>query len=595
MLLKRPLCGHILLGTLAFALAACGSSSSSSSSNGSNSGGGGSSGVAEAKTFTDQAIPADDGETIAFTAYTPENPTGRAVPLIIHGHGFGLSRAKNLENPDPLESFTSGDISGDVARQAWLDKGYYVISFDQRGFGDSTGQITVMDPDLDCANISRIIDWAEANLPNLKYEGDDPLIGSVGLSYGGGFQTVCSSVDKRFDALVPLATWSDLPFSLYPSSTPKTSWLDVLGIASFGNMETEFYQALIQANSTGEIDPAVVERLAGNSPLSFCEGNRDDGRTLSNADALFIQGANDILFNVNEAVENYQCWKGKGLDTHLFVQRDGHILPALQQAGDMLLFGTDSTLYCGDQQFDTTALALGFLANKLMGEPQQALPAVCFSHADSEQGVTLSEVAIGGQAALVPPSTVIPGGANYLINLLQSLPLSTLAEVLIQLPGELQTILTGVLGGFQDPMAIADYLDEIVNVIPSELLGKVVASGQFIPLTTATSDGLIAGIPTANLVLEGGNGDSNLLFVGVGKRRGSGDVQLVNDQVSPLRGIGGQVIELNGVSEDVQEGDELGLLVYGIHPYYIYPAGLVQPPLPVTLAGTVQFPLHSQP
>ncbi len=585
----------IIVAALAASIAACGGSSSSSSSSDNSNGGNGGGGVAESKTFADQSIPADDGETIAFTAYTPENPTGRAVPLIIHGHGFGLSRAKNLENPGPLENFTTADVSGDVARQAWLDKGYYVISFDQRGFGDSTGQITVMDPDLDCANISRIIDWAEINLPNLKYEGSDPVIGSVGLSYGGGFQTVCSSVDKRFDALVPLATWSNLPFSLYPSSTPKTSWLDVLGIASFGNMETEFYQALLQANSTGEIDPAVVDRLAGHSPLSFCLNDREDGRTLSNADALFIQGANDILFNVNEAVENYECWKAKGLEAHLFVQRDGHILPALQQAGDMLLFGTDSTLYCGEQQFDTTALALGFLANKLMGESQQALPDVCFSHADSQRGVTLNEVTIGGQTALVPVSTVVPGGANYIISLLQNLPLSTLLEILAQLPGELETILTGVLSGFQDPMAIADYLDEIVNVIPSELLSKLVASGQFIPSTTATSDGLIAGVPTANLLLEGGNGDDNLLFVGIGRRREGGDFHLVNDQVRPLRGIGSQMIELNGVSEDIQAGDELGLVIYGIHPYYLYLGGLVQAPLPVTLAGTVQLPLHSQP
>ncbi|MBO6752740.1 MAG: hypothetical protein JJ903_06625, partial [Spongiibacter sp.] len=87
----------------------------------------------------------------------------------------------------------------------------------------------------------------------------------------------------------------------------------------------------------------------------------------------------------------------------------------------------------------------------------------------------------------------------------------------------------------------------------------------------------------------------NLLFVGIGRRREGGDVHLVNDQVRPLRGIGSQMIELNGVSEDIQAGDELGLVIYGIHPYYLYLGGLVQAPLPVTLAGTVQLPLHSQP
>jgi pimeloyl-ACP methyl ester carboxylesterase len=575
----------------ALLLSGCGSSSSSSTTNnGSPSGNGG---VAEAKTFSDQAITADDGETIAFTAYTPENPNGKAVPLILHGHGFGLSRAKNLENPNPLEAFTTKDVSGDVARQAWLDKGYYVISFDQRGFGDSTGKISVMDPDVDCKSISSIIDWAEINLPNLKRDNGDPLIGSVGLSYGGGFQTVCSSVDKRFDAIVPLATWSHLPYSLYADSSPKTSWLDVLGIASMGNLEDYLWPAFLQANSTGNIDQSIIDKLAGHGPLSYCLGERSDGGTLSTADALFIQGANDILFNANEAVENYECWTGQGRDTHLFVQREGHILPLLQDAGEMILFGTDETLYCDDQQFDTTTIALGFLANKLMGEPQQDLPDVCFSHAASQQGRSFSSVVRGGTTTLLPASQVIPGGAAYVINLLQALPLGTLLEVLAGLPSETAGVLQAVLGGLQDPASIADSLDDILNLIPAEVINKTLAAGQFIPLITVDSDGLLAGIPTANLLLEGGNGDGNLLYVGLGKRRG-GDAALVNDQVRPVRGIGAKQLELVGVNEDLQVGDELGLMVYGIHPYYLYPAGLVQPPLPVSMNGTVQLPIHTQ-
>lgn len=569
-------------------LSACGSSSSSSSSDGNTPSGG----VAESKTFSDHAITADDGETIAFTSYIPDNPNGRLVPLILHGHGFGLSRAKNLENPSPLEAFTTKDVSGEVARQAWLDKGYYVISFDQRGFGDSSGKISVMDPDLDCQSVSSIIDWAQLNLPNLKTDKGDPLIGAVGLSYGGGFQTVCSSVDKRFDAIVPLATWSHLPYSLYPQSSPKTSWLDVLGIASRGNLEDYLWPAFLQANTSGEIDSAVIDKLAGHGPLSFCLGERSDGRSLSSADALFIQGANDILFNTNEAVENYECWAAKGNDSYLFVQRDGHILPLLQDPGEMLLFGTDKTLYCGDQQFDTTALALGFLANKLMGEAQAALPKVCFSHGATEQGRSFAEVYRGGVNSPIPNSEVIPGGAAYVIALLQNLPLATTLEVLAGLPGELASVLEAVLGGLQNPAAIADSLDDIIALIPAEVVSKTLAAGQFIPLTTASSNGLLAGIPTANLLLEGGNGEGNLLYIGLGKRRNGGDASLINDQLRPLRGTGSKLIELVGVNDDIQAGDELGLMVYGVHPYYLYPAALVQPPLPVSVSGSVQLPIH---
>ncbi|MGJ8687615.1 MAG: alpha/beta hydrolase, partial [Spongiibacteraceae bacterium] len=198
------------LAAICVLLAACGSSSSSS--NVSDGGSGGDRGTAEIKTSFDQILTAADGEDVAFTVYVPENPRGESAPLLIHSHGFGLSRAKNLESPNPIDAFITNDTSAEVARQAWLEEGYYVISFDQRGFGDSSGKIGLMNPDIDCRNVSQIIDWAEQNLPNLASENNDPRIGAIGLSYGGGFQTVCASVDKRFDALVPLATWSHLPY-----------------------------------------------------------------------------------------------------------------------------------------------------------------------------------------------------------------------------------------------------------------------------------------------------------------------------------------------------------------------------------------------
>lgn len=579
------------LVSICLLLAACGSSSSSSNVSDGGSGGGDGRGVAESQTSFDQILTAADGEDVAFTVYVPENPRGDTTPLIIHSHGFGLSRAKDLESPNPIEAFLTKDTSGTVARQAWLEQGYYVISFDQRGFGDSSGQISLMDPDVDCRNVSQMIDWAEQNLPNLAFDNGDPMIGSIGLSYGGGFQTVCSSVDTRFDAIVPLATWSHLPYSLYPNSTPKNLWLDFLAVASMGNLESELAQALITATTTGEIAQETVDRIATHGPRSFCEGMREDGRTASSADALFIQGSHDVLFNINEAVENYECWKSHGQEAHLIVQRDGHILPVLQESGQLIAFGGDETLYCGDQVFDTATLAMEFLNSKLKGTAlSQTIPDVCFSLMPEQSGHVTSTIARGGLLAPLPGTGVSPGALSSVVNLLQSLPLQTVITVLAGLPGEAINVLTAVLGGLTDPTSIADNLDEIINLLPPELISKLVAAPQFIPLHTASSDGVLAGIPLANVTVEGGNGDANVLYFGLGLLpAGGGDPVLINDQVLPLEGTS-IVQPLIGVSAAVAEGDTVGLMVYGFHPYFLHLAALVQPPIPATISGSIDLP-----
>ena len=61
---------------------------------------------------------------------------------------------------------------------------------------------------------------------------DDPLIGMVGGSYGGGIQLATAGTpDKRIDAIVPTITWNSLNQSLYPSDTFKTAWGDLLLLA----------------------------------------------------------------------------------------------------------------------------------------------------------------------------------------------------------------------------------------------------------------------------------------------------------------------------------------------------------------------------
>src|SRR5690606_30532485 len=168
-------------------------------------------------------ITAHDGERIGATVWQPELAPGADAPLVLHTHGFGIQRMDGLfglyENIIP---------SGKIARELWK-QGAWVITWDQRGHGDSGGIINVMDPDKEVRDVTTLLDWAEKNIPRLRRDaGNDILVGMVGESYGGGVQLLASVKDSRIDAIVPITTWYDLPTSLAPQDVPKGGWIRML-------------------------------------------------------------------------------------------------------------------------------------------------------------------------------------------------------------------------------------------------------------------------------------------------------------------------------------------------------------------------------
>ena len=546
----------------------------------------------------DGTIPAADGETIGITVYQPALAADQAAPLLIHGHGFGLSRNRDFETANPVQAFLGADVTSDAGGAAW-NSGYYVISFDQRGFGQSSGPITVMDPDVDGRNISTIIDWAEQNLPHLARRRGDPVIGALGLSYGGGFQLIGSAVDARFDALVPTATWNDLRYSLAPAGVPKTIWLDILVAAGGATAGFQFepfvYTAFLQA-TLGFVTEETYGEFLHRSFESFCEGSRDDGRGVPKVDAFFVQGANDILFNMNEAAANLECLRSRGQDARLLVQTNGHIIPALQQAGRQILFGVDESITCGDRAYDTASMMLDFLDQKLKGA--RAPPGLCVS-LTPEEGLVMPALLRGGEPVAFADTAVVPGAVGQVVNLLLGLPLQTLLSTVAGLGPEAVNLLLGILqnppgsneGYSEDFLAL---LPQIVNLLPYELVQQLTAAPVWVPLHTAAGNEALAGIPQATLNFSGGVGQPPL-FVGIGLRRsGSGDAVAVSDQVTPVRASGEVPLDLAGVRASLSAGDEIGLLLYGFHPYYLNNSILSLAPVPVTVSGSVQLPLASR-
>ncbi|MDX1669574.1 MAG: CocE/NonD family hydrolase, partial [Limnobacter sp.] len=357
---KRGLAKAFTFSTLALALAACGSESDF----------GASGNTAPADTQANQSngkrpitvkdqqlavghaaktenvtIMTDQGIAVAMTVFYPTLEEGEAAPLLMHSHGFGGNRVSSL---DFEEAEQTSEIGIDTLQVAYNEKnpvqertGWYVISYDQAGHGDSGAEVNIMDPEVEGEMYKAVIDWAENNLSNLAFERQandfDPVVGAIGRSYGGAFQLMGAGIDNRLDAMVPNGTWHDLRYSLNPMGVPKTTYLNGLvltGLQSIqGRFSPELYDALVRASTTNEVPAEVVQRLGSNGAVEYCTDedfgafNRDT--ELRPIPSLFIQGLRDILFNINESIASFECYNAVNPAAKLISVKYGHSLDGL--------------------------------------------------------------------------------------------------------------------------------------------------------------------------------------------------------------------------------------------------------------------------
>ena len=200
--------------------------------------------AAEAHRASDEVVTnPDDGTEIAITVFQPAGASASAkVPLVFHSHGWGGSR----------ETAVDGLV------KPYLDAGLGVVSIDQRGHGDSTGQATVQDPERETEDIKAVIDFV-AGLNWVQLDGpNDPVLGAIGASYGGGYQTM-TALDEiadegrtRFNALAPQITWYDLPESLAPQKVVRTAWNVLLYGVGAGMLPQYVHEAFAWGSATGQ-------------------------------------------------------------------------------------------------------------------------------------------------------------------------------------------------------------------------------------------------------------------------------------------------------------------------------------------------------
>ena len=300
-------------------------------------------------TYTRGCMVSFDGTAIVYNLFEPLHPAAHSVYPILEGPGWGGAGATT---PD----------------KQLIAAGYGELTWDPRGFGQSGGVAEVDAPGAEGRDVSALIDKVLTGRPEIavdsggrsgqpRYTNDgrrsgtygQPVVGMTGGSYGGGIQFATAAFDKRVKAIVPVITWNNLNYSLWPGNVIKLGWGELLYGAGLAEGAAEHLQGDIQGapsggdggNQTGGYDPMIHYSEASGTALGYPDhtslawfGQRSmavygagPAGHVPDIPTLLIQGTVDTLFNLNDAWSNYLEVKGHypGLPVKLIGFCGGHV------------------------------------------------------------------------------------------------------------------------------------------------------------------------------------------------------------------------------------------------------------------------------
>jgi hypothetical protein len=178
--------------------------------------------------------------TINFTLMLPKRCAGDRFPLILQSHGYGGSRLTAIAADGTLDPTVAHFTSIDNLVMALPYYGYVVISYDERGHGTplpgtAAHNARIIDPAAETQDASAILDWVydHPDVSFVQQQTDtgiskDLVVGTIGYSYGGGFEFPLEQLDPRVDTMVPNGTWNNLLYSLLPNDGVKLGFDSLL-------------------------------------------------------------------------------------------------------------------------------------------------------------------------------------------------------------------------------------------------------------------------------------------------------------------------------------------------------------------------------
>ncbi|MFD7342396.1 alpha/beta fold hydrolase [Streptomyces violascens] len=212
------------------------------------------------------------------TSFFTAGSTKDKRPAVLIGHGFGGSK---------------DEVKGQAEQLA--RDGYAVLTWSARGFGKSTGQIGLNDPQFEVKDVSRLIDWL-AGRPEVRLDGaGDPRVGVTGVSYGGAISLLAAGYDKRVDAIAPEMTYWNLSDVFFPDGVYKKLWAGIFVSTAGGcqKFEPRICDMYNRVATAGQPDAEAEKLLESKSPSAV--GDR------IKVPALIMQGQTDSLFPLGQA------------------------------------------------------------------------------------------------------------------------------------------------------------------------------------------------------------------------------------------------------------------------------------------------------
>ena len=291
-----------------------------------------------ATAFTDK-VTSFDGTKISvnyFPSVYVANTPGAKANTILWGPGLATAGDTN-----PLGQVIDGTVPGLVTLRTdsgllGAGSGFNVLTWDPRGEFASGGALQLDNPQFEGRDVSSIISWLSTpatvvdgvgNIASAQVKLGSSIggytnpaqVGMVGLSYGGGIQNVSAAIDPRIRTIIPAWSWNTLNSSLYPNGAFKTAYGSLLLlslITSGARINPVIYQAVLLGDLLGVLTESQQAVLSSSGPGAL--------ENIINVPALFLQGTDDVLFPLQQAVTNAAILAAKGLNTKMVWTCIGH-------------------------------------------------------------------------------------------------------------------------------------------------------------------------------------------------------------------------------------------------------------------------------
>ncbi len=199
-------------------------------------------------TITETTVESADGTGLSVKVYEPVTRDARAdggaiefpVMILLHPWGYAKEYFENAPLGEPNQANPDPRVN---LMQAFAERGFITVAFDNRGFGRSEGEVTIAGQGEmeDIEAVRQYIDGARYN--------DNNRFGVAGVSLGAGTALRAWTTNPNIHAVGSVYGWYDLYDAIVPGNVPKGEW----GVSLF---------ATGTALSGGQLGPEVSTWLS---------------------------------------------------------------------------------------------------------------------------------------------------------------------------------------------------------------------------------------------------------------------------------------------------------------------------------------------